>query len=204
MYEVSGEAVNQLVLQISILVFELTHREKEEKDITLADQKFTLVSIMTSLISIFFGLSTICLQKLEPEPSLGKKLKLVTCLLPDVLMRLLLIISIVLFSFRWRYGLITLIGILCLITIFAPTLISFLHSVIFKKKMLVMDRSLLVCPMFGLVDHNLAGDCSLPKKILQRSRMKNKFLGLMLSCAIFTFLWLAADRNIRLPLQDAW
>ena len=206
--------MNQLLLQLSILLFELTHHEAEEEVVTLANRKFALASIMTSIFCISFGLSTIWLQKFESNPSMKKKMKLTMSNLPDVLMRLLLIVSIALFSFRWRYGLIAVIGTVCLMTIFAPSLICFVWSIFSSEKVLMMNRSLLITPMFFTTAENSnpdgspgdysGGSCVVGMKILKDSRMKNKLCGIVISSLGLTFLWLDLGNKIPLPMQDAW
>ena len=204
----TGESVLQLLLQGSILLFELTHYERNvEEEVALSARTLPLASMGTSIVAIFFGLSSIWLQKFEEEPPLGKKMRLITCNLADVGMRIMLIFSFILLSFRWRYGMITVLGTVCLTSIIVPNLISYLHSVVFQERMLMMDRSLLLTPMFwysfksGELVNMLSSE---DKRILQKSRMKNKVSGILLSAAGIILLSLVAHEKITLPLQDAW
>ena len=207
-YEITGESICQFFLQSAILLFELIHYEEHEEIITLPNSKLALASIATSIVSIFFGLSSIWMGKVDRDASIEKKMRFITCNMADVIMRLMLVLSILLLSFRWRYGMIIWLSIVCLLVLLLPNILSRLYFVICKGNLQFMDRSLMVCPMFW---HDFQSENESPfqvspeeKKLCQKSRIRNKFCGIMASLAGMMFILLACYDVIPLPLQDAW
>ena len=108
MYEVTGESMSQLLLQGCILIFEFTHTETTEKQIVLSDRILECLSVVTALVSIIFGLSSHWVRKVATsnQQTILSKLRLAAINVTDVVSRLVVIFSVMIFSLRWRYGMV--------------------------------------------------------------------------------------------------
>ena len=197
----TGESVSQFMLQSSILIFQLIHHDARESLTYLSGKKIECVSIFTSLVAIILGLSTHFLYKYSKEPKILGKMKLAANNLADICLRLLLSLSLAVFSMRWKYGLIVCISTQIGLFLLSPLILSLLHICNFTKRIQTVDRSLVLVPM-----PLSSGKLSREKKIEQArsSRIWNKVVGISVAVAVIALEVIATYGPNLLPEQDPW
>ena len=197
----TGEAASQFMLQSSILIFQLIHHDEGEKLIYIHDKKVECVSIITSLIAIIFGLSTHWLSKYRKNSKTSDKMKLAASNLADVCLRLALSLSLIVFSMKWKYGLIVIISVQIGLMLLSPILLSFFHVCNFKKRTQTVDRSLVLVPMpWSLMNLSRKNQIEQDKS----SRIWNKVIGISVSVVVIALEIIVTYGPVPLPEQDSW
>ena len=164
-------------------------------------RKLDIASIVTSFVAICFGISAHWLSKLHKDPKLRHKLKLILISIPDLVMRLMIVLSLIITCIRWEYGLLASMVCICGILLLSPILLSLVLVRNFVRNLLNVDRTLLLVPMFWKPckpEHVETG-----KRQFQSSRIKNKTCSLVLAALTVLFEILVVYNKL-LPDQDEW
>ena len=193
----TGESISQLMLQSSILIFQLIHHEGGEGRVYLSEKTFECVSILTSLTTVHIGLSTHWVAKYKKDAKITEKLGLFCSNMPDICLRLALVLGASIYSMQWMYGLVT-VNISCLIFLWLfPVVIRMVNGCRCKdENHVVADRSLVLAPMPWQVTAS--------KERSQNSRICNKIVGLCIAVFVTAFEVTSFYGLIPLPQQDSW
>ena len=200
-YEVTGEAVSQFILQTSILIFQLIHHDIGEQLIYINGKKIECVSILTSLVAVNFGLSTHWLSNYRKASKYSDKLQLTAINLADVCLRLALTLSLAVFSMRWKYGLIVIISTQVFLLWLSPLILSFFHICNFTKRIQAVDRSLVLVPMPWALANSVEKNQIEQAKSL---RIWNKVVGISVAVVVITSEVMATYGPNPLQSQDPW
>ena len=188
-------------MQSSILIFQLIHHDKGESLIYLSEKKVECASIITSLVAVIFGLTTHWLLKYRKNPKITEKLRLASSNMADVCLRLTIILSISVFSMRWKYGLIGIILALILLLWLSPVILSLFHICSFKKRLNTVDRSLVLVPMPW---HQICTTHDDQKEQEKLSRILNKIVGIIAAIVVTAFEVMCVYGPNPLPDEDSW
>ena len=191
----TGESIAQLILQSSVLIFQLIHHEQGESLNYLADKKLECASILTSLISIYLGLSTHYLSQYKKNPSLLEKLRLAVDNMADLTLRLAVSLSLSVFCMAWQWGLIGVIVAQIFILWTCPIILSLLHICNFRERVNTVDRSLVLVPMPWQINQ---------ENQKRSSRIWNKIVGLSVSVIVIAFEAVCLYGPNPLPEKDSW